>query len=32
MVTAVISVFALCSGYIELDRASMLEDLRGRSR
>ncbi|MGH7373191.1 MAG: N-acyl homoserine lactonase family protein [Candidatus Rokuibacteriota bacterium] len=27
MVAAVISVFALCSGYIELDRASMLEDL-----
>jgi N-acyl homoserine lactone hydrolase len=27
MVAAVISVFALCSGYLELDRASMLDDL-----
>jgi hypothetical protein len=27
IVTAVINVFALCSGYLELDRASMLEDL-----
>jgi N-acyl homoserine lactone hydrolase len=27
MVAAVLSVFALCSGYIELDRASMLDDL-----
>ena len=27
MVAAVLSVFALCGGYIELDRASMLDDL-----
>jgi hypothetical protein len=27
MVAAVIAVFALCSGYLELDRASMLDDL-----
>src|SRR6266853_4172132 len=27
IVAAVISVFALCSGYLELDRASMLDDL-----
>jgi len=36
IVAAVISVFALCSGYLELDRASMLDDLppasRGRCR
>ena len=25
--TAVIRLFALCGGYIELDRASMLDDL-----
>src|ERR1041384_3052449 len=30
MVAAVISVFALCSGYLELDRASMLDDPVGR--
>jgi hypothetical protein len=27
IVSVVINVFALCSGYLELDRASMLEDL-----
>src|SRR5258706_1794790 len=27
IVTAVIQLFALCGGYIELDRASMLDDL-----